>query len=80
MLWKKGESKKAIQRQTGVSQPTIRKVLLEVGSDEIMMKDRTNSDISTLEKRITRLEEEVKYLKFSREDTLNNKSARAVLP
>ena len=76
-LWKKGESKASIQRKTRVSQPTIRKILQATGSDEIMIKDRTDLDSSNLEKRITRLEEEVKYLKLSREDTLNNKSAHS---
>ena len=68
-LWEEGESKASIQRETGVSQPTIRRILKEAGLEK---SSRINGDESSdfgsqmLEERMADMEEEIENLKQNR--------------
>jgi hypothetical protein len=64
-LWEEGESKASIQKQTGVTQPTIRKVLRKAGLDRKSSDKKSGSDDSDLEDRVEQIEEQLEELKHT---------------
>ena len=70
-LYEQGESKASIQRQTGITQPTIRKVLQEAGLDRTIITKESETDFTYLKDRVERLEEQLEALMFT--PIMNNK-------
>ena len=65
-LYEQGESKASIQKQTGITQPTIRKVLRKAGLDRKSSDRKSSSDDSDLEDRVEQIEEQLEALKSTR--------------
>ena len=57
-LWRQRENKASIQRKTGVSQPTIRKIIREAGLDENSYDASSFDDTSNLMQKLSRAENE----------------------